>query len=100
MIKRNQLYRLLTLIRRGAFALFSGPLFFVADVPCALRAWSPFCTFFVADIPCALRAWSPLVGGPQSRPLYQPIKRVVDLGRWHYTSDQKSHFQPPLVLGC
>ena len=71
-------------------------LFFAADVPCALRAWSPFCSFFcrgrslrptglesvllfflprtfpapcglgvrsalffAADVPCALRAWSP-----------------------------------------
>ena len=39
------------LIPRGAFALFSGSLFFAADVPCALRAWSPFCFFLPRTFP-------------------------------------------------
>ena len=100
-----------------------GRSFFSADVPFALRAWSPLCSFFCrgrslrpAGLESACRARSrgkgliyasrqfvallltPPAGpplptgaafaampcsfrGPQSRPLYQPIKRVVDSGR-------------------
>ena len=106
-------------------------LFCAAGIPCALRAWSPFCSFlprtfpapcglgvrsalfcrgrslrpaglesvllfFAADVPCALRAWSPLPE-PQSWPLYQPIKRVIFSSRWYYSYD---HSKRKLVDLC
>ena len=73
-----------------------GVCFFAADVPCALRAWSPlFCrgrSLRPTGLESALflpRTFPAPYGlgvrfrGPQSRPLYQPIKRVVDSGRWY-----------------
>ncbi len=46
------------------------------------RRYALFCSFFSADVPCALRAWSPLVGAAVAA-LVPSVIKVKLYGAWY-----------------